>query len=214
VFESSAPYVVTAMVSLISWILSSYYTEVRSVAYLKYEVIAEQQGVNSNSVRYRFTNVSPAAQIEGLNVSLVCPDDLACLGRRLGNQTEYARAYNVEPWSMETAPRPSSIAVSQEIRLPPDMSFEIICYLVDISKRPSVLFTKGSSASANVNIIRSQTFSLYFARNYLSLTLLFWICALLTLLGVYYNRNTSRGLKSEPTLVHLKLLDGIKTNEN
>jgi hypothetical protein len=207
-FATSAPYVVTAMISLISWILSTYYSEIKSTPYLKYEIVFTDTQSDLKVLRYRFTNVSPEAQIDGLNVSLACPQARACLGVKRDGSVEFGRTYNVEPWSMKSAPEMSAFAISQDVNLPPDMAFEIEGFFSPNSKTPSILVTANGAGRSNIKIIRAQGFDLFFARNYLALSFTFWIASVAMIAWGYLARPKVIKEEDKPTVVHLKILNG------
>ena len=207
-FGTSAPYVVTAMISLISWILSTYYSETKSTPYLKYEVVLDEKRTDLRVVRYRFTNVSPVAQIEGLNVSLTCQDANPCLKSNGSDGAEFGKTYNVEPWSMKTALDESQIAISQDISLPPEMSFEIEGFFFLTAKDPKILITWNGSGRTNIKIVTRQGLDLFFARHYLLLSFLFWIFSMCVLVSAYITRTKPVSKEEKPMVVHLKLLRG------
>jgi hypothetical protein len=140
---------------------------------------------------------------------LVCREGEACLGRTVQGVRQFATAFNVSPWSMGTAISPSAFGVTQEIRLPPEMSFEIECYVSGGSKDPSILVGMPNGgpvdATPSVKIINSQPFELWFARNYLSLLFVFWIGSAGLILIAYVNRPSSPKEKSEATALNVQI---------
>jgi hypothetical protein len=205
-FASSAPYVVTALVSLISWILSTYHSEVRSAAYLKYEIVNKSDADWETAPRFKFTNISPSVLIEGLTVALVCPNSTPCFGKTENGSVAFGETRNVEPWSMAIGMEPSATLLTQPIKLPPGMAFEMVGYVKTRGVVPKILISADASSSTNVKILPKENFEVWFATHYLQSLFAFWLLSAIIILVALLNRSKPQKSEPVPVLLHVKLL--------
>ncbi|RUU06244.1 hypothetical protein EOD23_14290 [Mesorhizobium sp. USDA-HM6] len=207
-FATSAPYVVTILMSVITWVLSTHYQDISTTPYLRYEVVEDGRTASPPSVTYRFTNASPKVRISGVTIGLDCPTSEECFGVPGSTPDASAQMLKVPPWAMSDAIDPSPSIVQQKIDLPAGTAFEIKLILRTKDVKPFLYFQSTPDQKVDLKLISGRTLDEFVANNYLVIVTVLWILACGIIVFAYYRANSARRASEpdKPEVVHLKII--------
>ncbi|MCO5163776.1 MAG: hypothetical protein M9939_21835 [Mesorhizobium sp.] len=205
-FGTSAPFVVTLLVSVLTWTVTTFFADISQVSALMY---SETRGTGRDSkayVEYRLTNVSPRKHLADFFVSIDCVDRTrGCFQEGEATNGEIGMTITVPPWSMTTNVENMGLSVRQKVDLPLDQSFVIRATL---SSPDSKVVLLASSDPQKPEAIRgldllltdSITAELFIGRNYVTIVAVLWIAAAVILAFVYFAARRPEGPKSPETV--------------
>ncbi|TPN86428.1 hypothetical protein FJ987_09705 [Mesorhizobium sp. CU2] len=207
-FATSAPYVVTILMSVITWVLSTYYQDISTTPYLRYEVVEDGRTAQPPYETYRFTNASPKVRISGVTIGLDCPGSEECFGVAGSPSDASAQMLKVPPWAMPDAIEPSPSIVQQKIDLPAGTAFEIKLVLRTKDVKPFLYFQSGPDQKVDLKLITGCTLDEIVANNYLAIVTTLWIIACAIIMLAYYRATATKPTNTpdKPELIHLKII--------
>ncbi|WP_192181184.1 hypothetical protein [Mesorhizobium amorphae] len=210
-FASSAPYVVTILMSVITWVLSTYYEDISATPYLRYELKEDGRNASPPFVVYRFTNDSPKVRISDVTIGLDCPKSEECFGSPGAPAPTYAQMLKVPPWAMSDAIEPTSLIITQKIDLPPGMAFEIRAVLRSKEVKPFLYFQSNPDQKADLKLVGYSTLDQFVANNYLGIVTVSWVVACIVIIAAYQNAATTAANAAsnpeKPQTIHLKIIE-------
>jgi hypothetical protein len=210
-FSTSAPYVVTVLMSVITWVLSTYYENIVTTPYLRYETTEDGRDASPPYVVYRFTNASPKVRISGVTIGLDCPTDKACFGATGTPVDAYAQMLKVPPWAMPDAIEPTPTIVTQKIDLPAGTAFEIRVVLMSKDIKPFLYFQSGPDQKADLKLIGKYSLDQFVANNYLAIVVILWVAACVVIFVAYRSACATavrtKDDSKEPQTIHLKIIE-------
>jgi len=211
-FTNSAPYVVTILMSVITWVLSTYYENISTTPYLRYETREDGRNASPPFVVYRFTNDSPKVRISDVTIGLDCPKNEECFGVKGASIDTYAQMLKVPPWAMSDAIEPTSLIITQKIDLPAGTAFEIRAVLRSKDVRPFLYFQSNPEQKVDLKIVGNYSLDQFVANNYLGIVAVSWLVACIVIIAVYQNGTTAPanavGNPEKPQTIHLKIIEG------
>jgi hypothetical protein len=207
-FGTSAPYVITVLMSVITWVLSTYYEHISTTPYLRYETSENGRDASPPYVVYRFTNVSPKVRISDVTLGLDCPGDDECFGTPGSDINTYAQMLKVPPWAMTEGILPNSLSIAQKIDLPAGTAFEIRAVLRSRDVEPVLYFqSKKEDQKIDLKLVRSWSLDTILANNFLGIVSALWILCCVIIFISYKNANTSGSQKAAQD-INLKITRG------
>ncbi len=208
-FASSAPYVVTIFVTVITWVLSTYYEDVSTAQYLKHEIIDDGRTASPPYVTYRFSNIAAQTRITDVKVGLDCKGVTACFVPSNATGGSYAEMLRVAPWGMESKLVRSALIVTEEVDLPPLTAFDLKVSLVDGDRLPTIFFSLSDDEIRKFNFVQSGTFSLFLANNFICVVSLVLLVAGL-LLAVIYRQTRNREGEGTSETVNIRIIERVQ----
>ncbi|RWE45097.1 MAG: hypothetical protein EOS79_13465 [Mesorhizobium sp.] len=194
--------------SVITWVLSTYYQDISTTPYLRYEVAEDGRTASPPFVTYRFTNASPKVRISGVTIGLDCPSSEECFGLPGSPPDASAQMLKVPPWAMSDAIDPSPSIVQQKIDLPAGTAFEIKLILRTNDVKPYLYFQSIRDQKVDLKLIAGRTLDEIVANNYLAIVTALWVIACLTIFLAYYQATSAKPANGsdKPEIVHLKII--------
>lgn len=203
---TSAPYVVTLLVSVLTWTVTTFFADISQVSALMY---SETRGTGRDSkpyVEYRLTNVSPRKHLADFFVSIDCVDrSRGCFQAGDATNGEFGMTVTVPPWSMTTNVDAMDLSVRQKVDLPLGQSFVIRATLLSPDSNVVLLASSDPQKPEAVRgldllLTNRITADLFIGRNYVTIVATLWIGATLILAFVYFAPRKSEGPKTPETV--------------
>jgi hypothetical protein len=206
-FSTSAPYVITVLMSVITWVLSTYYDNISTTPYLRYEIVEDGRNSTPPSMTYRFTNASAKARISGVTIGIDCPEGKECFGTPETPSDTYAQMLKVSPWAMPDAIEPTSFIITQKIDLPAGTAFEIRAILRSKDVRPFLYFQSPPDQKVDLKLIGKHSLDEFVAGNYLAIVTTLWVIACIAIFAAYRSAITCQPkAEAGPEIIHLKII--------
>jgi hypothetical protein len=180
---AAAPYLLTLLVSVFSWLFLEIRKDLSEVAILSYETeISEQDGGVVEILT--ITNLSDKATLNGGTVDLLCPNLTICFTKNAQTGGEIARDRPGSPWSIRLDPSSSDRLVSFDLTLPPNSSASLEMSLVSRVDKPVFGFGYKPDGPNNTPVLFANQNRLYafLAQWYHTLTMVVLVSAALALL--------------------------------
>ncbi|MER9564796.1 hypothetical protein [Mesorhizobium sp. M0571] len=208
-FTTSAPYVITVLVSVITWVLSTYYEEINTTPYLRYEIIEDGRDASPPYMVYRFTNASPKVRISDVTIGLDCPKSEACFGAAGQSPETYAQMLKVPPWALPEAIVPNAAIVTQKVDLPAGTAFEVRVVLRSKDVKPLLYFQNEPGQKADPKLIGKYSLDQFVANNYLAIVAVLWVIACVLIFIAYRVAAAAArsGNTEKPQTIHLKIIE-------
>lgn len=195
--------------SVITWVLSTYYDNISTTPYLRYETTEDGSNSSPPFMVYRFTNASPKVRISGVTIGIDCPDGAECFGAQGAPADTYAQMLKVPPWAMPDAIEPSSLIITQKIDLPAGTAFEIRAVLRSKDVKPFLYFQSKPDQKVDLKLIGDCSLDQFVANNYLAIVFALWVIACLVIFIAYRNAAAaaSKSDEDKPQTIHLKIIE-------
>jgi hypothetical protein len=157
---AAAPYLLTLLVSVFSWLFLEIRKDLAEVAILSYETeISEENGGVVEILT--ITNLSDKATLHGGTVDLLCPNLSVCFTQNARTGGEIARDRLGSPWSIKLDPSPSDRSVSFDLTLPPNASASLEMSLVSRANQPVFGFSYKLDSQKNTPVLFAHENLLY-----------------------------------------------------
>lgn len=197
--------------SVITWVLSTYYDNISTTPYLRYETTEDGRNSSPPYMVYRFTNASPKVRISDVTIGIDCPDGTECFGAPGAPADTYAQMLKVPPWAMPDGIEPSSLIISQKIDLPAGTAFEIRVLLRSKDIKPFLYFQSKPYQKVDLKLIGKGSVDQFIANNYLAIVFALWLVACLVIFIAYRNAaavaTASKSDNDKPQTIHLKIIE-------
>lgn len=216
--SATAPYFLTLIVSVFSWLFLEIKKDLADVAIVSYEEIF-YQGVDGIVEEVTIKNLSDKAVLKNAKIDLLCPEK-ACL-RSSKNLGGIAINKTGAPWNIAVNPSASDSQVTFNLNLPPNASTTIMIALVSNDLKPIFGFSYIDAAAQNTPVIFSSEAKLYafMAIWYQTIiTSMFFLSVALLMIFMLVSvfrwlcNNKNKGEESSQFILPIALADGKAAN--
>lgn len=157
---SAAPYFLTLLVSIFSWLFLEIKKDLSDSAILSYQAsVAEVNGSILETLTV--SNLSEKADLKNARIDMVCANKSSCFTK--SKQLDGAIALNKfgSPWNIAINPTTSEAVVSFDLNLPPNASTSIVMSLEKSDNTPIFGFSYKNILDKNTPVIFANENHLY-----------------------------------------------------
>jgi hypothetical protein len=180
---AAAPYLLTLLISVFSWLFLEIRKDLSEIAILSYETrVSEEDGAIIEVLT--LTNLSNKTTLNGGTVDMLCPNLSVCFAKSSRTGDEIARDRPGSPWSIKLDPSSSDRLVSFDLTLPPNASASLEMSLASRADRPVFGFGYKRDSPQNTPVLFASENRLYafMVQWYATITMAVLISAALALL--------------------------------